>query len=385
VSGSTNRTGYLRQIKANQDSVTNAEQPSESLDGIAELYNVKEVLEACRRLKREPSQQRMVRAGDCSSSDDPQVKTEYVKQDFTAQNGSSSKLKCPLATKRDEGGSKDVTDPISADIHDDGSMGSGTLFAMHNPDQCPIRFLDQHSPEEVAKYFEKHKHELPRSHAVCISSYQQDDAKVRRLDAKYGNLQNMIQSLGVKHQQYLPGKEREAISSRRSSLPGEARVQSWANNVAQVPGPGSAPLNPSEISAVHPKGQGERSNHFARSLRQIRLGESPSRPWGISVPPEQERAASASASQNSNGSLAVDSPDQDGTTTLGRSKKEESAVKRPIDSNAGKQERELPQGARVKEATPHPQMVFNGPVFFGYSSEQAAAMLQAGNFDPIKS
>ncbi|KAK3060873.1 hypothetical protein LTR53_019968, partial [Teratosphaeriaceae sp. CCFEE 6253] len=29
---------------------------------------------------------------------------------------------------------------------------------------CPIRFMDQHSPEEVATYFEKHKHELPRSH-----------------------------------------------------------------------------------------------------------------------------------------------------------------------------------------------------------------------------
>ncbi|KAG9618412.1 hypothetical protein KCU64_g22634, partial [Aureobasidium melanogenum] len=26
---------------------------------------------------------------------------------------------------------------------------------------CPIRFLDQHSPEEVAAYFELHKHELP--------------------------------------------------------------------------------------------------------------------------------------------------------------------------------------------------------------------------------
>ena len=52
---------------------------------------------------------------------------------------------------------------------------------------CPIRFLDQHSPEEVATYFEKHKHELPRSHEVCVRRYQKNEEQIRKLDAKYGS------------------------------------------------------------------------------------------------------------------------------------------------------------------------------------------------------
>ena len=45
---------------------------------------------------------------------------------------------------------------------------------------CPIRFLDQHSPEEVATYFERHKHELPRSHEVCVKRYQSNDSRTGR-------------------------------------------------------------------------------------------------------------------------------------------------------------------------------------------------------------
>jgi len=59
--------------------------------------------------------------------------------------------------------------------------------------------MDQHSPEEIAKYFENHKHEIPRSHAICVNRFQRNGESMRQIDEKYGNLVNMIQGLGQKH------------------------------------------------------------------------------------------------------------------------------------------------------------------------------------------
>ncbi|USW52010.1 hypothetical protein Slin15195_G053290 [Septoria linicola] len=141
---------------------------------------------------------------------------------------------------------------------------------------CPIRFLDQHSPEEVATYFEKHKHELPRSHEVCVMRYQSNEEQIKELDAKYGNLVSMIQGLGQKHKELLPEdvaiEDDEDVDGSEKAVSDE-KIRKWANSVsAQAP------------EAGHEEASEERLPHFERPVRDIRVGESPSRPWGIHVP-----------------------------------------------------------------------------------------------------
>jgi hypothetical protein len=156
------------------------------------------------------------------------------------------------------------------------TMSSPPPSASGSAAKCPIRFLDQHSPEEVAKYFETHKHEIPRSHEVCVKRYQRNEDDIRKLDAKYGNLVSMIQGLGQKHQPMLPSdQEQEDVELERTS---NERVENWANNVS-ADGVGG------EDEAAEPEEEEEdRESRFDRPLKEIRVGESPSRPWGISVP-----------------------------------------------------------------------------------------------------
>lgn len=319
---------------------------------------------------------------------------EDFEHDFTTRNGTPSNLECPFAKTVNGNPPREVTDPIAAELHGDGSVGSGTAYAQRNPHKCPIRYLDQHSPEEVAKYFQTHKHEIPRSHAVCISRYQQNDAKIRQLDAKYGNLQNMIQSLGVKHQQYLPAKETEEPVHRDSSRPAVVAVEKWAENVSRRSDDAVPPAPQSEVNGTEAKEDEERIPHFERPLREIRLGESPSRPWGISVPLAQETAASAIPSDKGIEPLSLDKPEEDATADAeGQEKGEKAVAGCPFDHAA--RSRDLPNGApkgkdtgveevQVKEPSLRPQMIFNGPVFFGYSPEQATAMMQSGAFGPYK-
>lgn len=188
---------------------------------------------------------------------------------------------------------------------------------------CPIRFLDQHKPEEIAQYFEQHKHELPRSHEVCVKRFQDNSASIRELDAKYGNLVAMIQGLGMKHQSMLPEnpKEeevREVEEAQRGSEASKQRIQNWAKAVSEsnVAAAGSTsafagqqphrttenendPASPSHVQDdvaasqsaeekpsfdLHSADIEERVPHFARPLKDVRVGESPSRPWGVPVP-----------------------------------------------------------------------------------------------------
>jgi hypothetical protein len=106
-----------------------------------------------------------------------------------------------------------------------------------------------------------------------VKHYQRNKDDIRKLDAKYGNLVNMIQGLGQKHQPMLPTKE-EAMGAERR--PNE-RVEDWANAVSAD---GVDILEDSSLVGD----EGDREGRFDRPLKEIRLGESPSRPWGISVP-----------------------------------------------------------------------------------------------------
>jgi hypothetical protein len=264
--------------------------------------------------------------------------------------------------------------------------------------KCPIRYLDQHSPEEVARYFENHKHEIPRSHEICVKRYQRNEEDIRKLDAKYGNLVSMIQGLGQKHQPMLPTKEEEdAMEMEQAS---NERVENWAQAVS-ADGVGH------EEEPVVPEDEEDREGRFDRPLKEIRVGESPSRPWGISVPilepPGGQRPISPPPAP-----VAVEhAPEQSGRCPFGhvpRAKVEEIAVPpQPQERSAGKCAFPHSQKAFDQPTTPTPQiqpavqshptfiqpteipgkdggvvpqMIFSGPVFIGYPMEQAITFMQ---------
>jgi len=300
--------------------------------------------------------------------------------------------------------SKDPTphhsaDPICAALYAE-TMNSPPPSVTGSAAKCPIRYLDQHSPEEVARYFETHKHEIPRSHEVCVKRYQRNEDDIRKLDAKYGNLVSMIQGLGQKHQPMLPSKgEEEDLELEHIS---NERVENWANAV-------SADGVDLEEDAV-PELDEDRESRFDRPLKEIRVGESPSRPWGISVPifdpPLEQRASSPPPAPVS----AEHMPKPAGKCPFGHGQgpkleelpamphAEPEKVKRTSRSpfrDAQKVEENIPpvkvtvspvvqtqptfvQTPEVTKAggSNGPQMIFTGPVFIGYPLDQAMALMQ---------
>lgn len=386
LTDSTYQRDVLHQIKLDVESPLRPTASSVPLDQIAARYGLEAAFEACRTLRANSRPQK--NGEPHAMVEKHTMAVEDLEHDFTTRNGTPSKLECPFARLKTGDSQRETDDPIAAEFHGDGSVGLGTAYAHQNPNQCPIRYLDRHSPEEVTKYFENHKHEIPRSHALCISIYKQNDAKIRQLDAKYGNLQNMIQSLGVKHQQYLPVKNRQKDFQRDASQPAAEMIEKWAANVSRASADTTPPPVEARGDVIEDGEQQERMHHFERSLREIRLGESPSRPWGISVPLTQEATASAILSENGMEQQLLDKPKED--STLEGQKEGKGAVRCPIDYAA--HNKEPPNGATQvqitaaaetgdKEPPLHPQMIFNGPVFFGYSPEQVTTLRQSDMFD----
>ena len=303
--------------------------------------------------------------------------------------------------------------------------------ANSDPNVCPIRFLDQHSPEEVATYFENHKHDLPRSHEICVKRYQSNENQIKELDARYGNLVSMIQGLGVKHQPMLPAEppeDEEDLEDDDGGLdPKDAeKVRNWANSVSpprsevvQV-----ADGNLADDEAADSDAGEERQSRFARPLRPIRVGESPSRPWGINVPVKYLEKVEGNVSEASSQPARIPSSnmqappaekpsqhnkDETKVETKGRcpfgfdqaqkpSGEADAAQKQAggedetkgapenVGENAGQGVTFItPEkaGTADQKATPlqavapEPnRMVFNGPVFIGYSAEDAAKILR---------
>ncbi|KAF8866579.1 hypothetical protein BDZ45DRAFT_795614 [Acephala macrosclerotiorum] len=345
-----------------------------------------------------------------------------LEQDFTVQ-GKKSSLLCPftritnderppMATQALQGSitlnsdraltpdMKDPTphkssDPICAALYAE-TMASPPPSANGSAAKCPIRYLDQHSPEEVARYFETHKHEIPRSHEVCVKRYQRNEDDIRKLDAKYGNLVSMIQGLGQKHQPMLPSNEEDVLEVERGS---NERVETWAKGVS-TDGIG----NEDEPMVLDEE---DRESRFDRPMKEIRVGESPSRPWGISVPilepPEGQRPVSPPPAPVSDEHL----PKPAGKCPFGHGQREDvqQAPERREEMPAGKcpfphaqkareEPREQPsttyQPAPTYNTQPAfiqpppetsksngvPQMIFTGPVFIGYPMDQAMAFMQ---------
>ena len=262
--------------------------------------------------------------------------------------------------------------------------------------KCPIRFIDRHSPEEVAKYFENHKHEIPRSHEVCVKRYQSNEASIRQLDAKYGNLVTMIQGLGLKHQTLLPTKEEgeeeeeeeeeedAAIIDRRSI----EKVEQWAENCNVS----NTPRRNSDVATD------ARTGNFERPLNEVRVGESPSRPWGIQIPYRPELALSSNPSHQ----LTKDAPQPDQAGVEARPLMSPQSAPSPkaggcpfgfgsteaVPGNIGKAQKCSDKGDQVHnqaDAPPidkrigseRPQLIFTGPVFIGYSLEQTTELMKA--------
>jgi hypothetical protein len=134
---------------------------------------------------------------------------------------------------------------------------------------------------------------------------------------------------------------------------------------------------------IPPDDEDERKPHFARSLREVRVGESPSRPWGISVPRAQKPSKSAMLSNKGSEPAGPAQPE----ISIPKSVQGDQVRKCPVDHGihnaipdaTGTQSARNTPAPKVlgQETSSYPHIVFNGPVFFGYSAEQAAALLQS--------
>ena len=221
--------------------------------------------------------------------------------------------------------------------------------------KCPIRMLDERSPEEIARFFENHKHDIPRSHEICVRRYQSDSQTIRQMDAKYGNLANMIKDLGVKHQPLLPSKANDEEENAAADARPMQKVENWAHNVNAIDGAAHMPNNTTTHLSESDDMEGD---HFDRPLKEVRVGESPSRPWGISVP-----VAIPHLSLNENSSTPTP-PTPKGT----QSKTQDVHVGDRASMDVG--------DGRDGSKDERPRMLFTGPVFIGYAPEQAAALIK---------
>ena len=282
---------------------------------------------------------------------------DFEPRDFTT-NGRPSNLDCPFAkfAAQDLPDTPESHDPIAAEFHQDQASVNASTSASGPLGRCPIRFMDKHSPEEVTAYFENHKHELPRSHQVCVQRYQRDAAGAKQLDARYGSLTNMIQGLGKTHKPYLPGDERPVKQEASSS----SAVEKWTESITK-PEQDVPKLD-------HDIPEPERQSHFERPLREIRVGESPSRPWGISVPVTKDIPASVGSSEvdqrharPTNGTTPVINGNGNAPNTGARA--------------ANIQPPETKNESNASQSGPT-HIHFHGPVFIGYSPADAANFLK---------
>ncbi|KAJ5895543.1 hypothetical protein N7495_007234 [Penicillium taxi] len=343
--------------------------------------------------------------------------SKSLERDFTT-NGTQGSLHCPFSQNEMNGKSdgpkiqidscgQAEMDPIKAELEErrlstaPSAPSAPSIRSSQCPvSRCPIRFLDKHSPEEIASYVERHKHEIPRSHAICVKRYQRDPQNMRQLDAKYGGLINMISGLSAKHQIFLPnqptnGYDGDGASSRAPT----ERVEKWAETVDPT------------TASIHDENKDEREGRFERPdrpLREVRLGESPSRPWGIPVPITQEANsvpvhASAStllsptAHENSHEkspeipTKPVDGcPFGHGAPNMTDPKPEVQPDPEPVldapklespwanwgNSNTAGTAPKTEEPSKPNTNSIPANVIFNGPVFFGYPSEQVATLLQ---------
>ncbi|KAF4467447.1 hypothetical protein FALBO_5674 [Fusarium albosuccineum] len=335
-----------------------------------------------------------------------------LEQDFTVQ-GKKGHLQCPFSKPATASGSgdqdddvRDTTphhsmDPICAAMYEESTSRTNGSSA----GKCPIRYMDKHSPEEIAHYVETHKHELPRSHEICLRRYQRDEDQIKKIDSKYGDIVSMIEGLGQLHQPMLPEAEDDPTRPSDVAQPSNERVENWAQAVSVNSDPDDAQV-PIQVD-------GDRQSHFDRPLKEVRVGESPSRPWGISVPhyepsghdddqplspppapvrmpsPVQSARSARTPTKNTPGKCPFDHTKFAGLAGMPPPPKhglqgsvtldgpEASQSFSPIKESAPPLEPTSPPQPTfinpdmTKGTSNVPQMIFTGPVFIGYPMDQA--------------
>ncbi|RHZ60723.1 uncharacterized protein CDV56_100888 [Aspergillus thermomutatus] len=414
--------------------------------GSEALTAIKEGLECCRSINRSDDDKQLSELNSCYVATRAGV-SGNLEKDFTTK-GTQGSLRCPFAkpnNKPSENGESngienafatqngdtcghEDLDPIKAEQNDRRSSltTSAKSSSTRCPvSRCPIRFMDKHSPEEIADYVERHKHEIPRSHAICVQRYQRDSQTMRQLDAKYGNLINMIQGLSVKHQAFLPGHSQNGTPASSSSA---ERVEKWAEDV-EMKSPEREKPSSAKEEAPGSDDDDERKGHFDRPLREVRVGESPSRPWGIPVPVRQPSFTSAMHSPPAPPSVSAEQPLNEpsnlaaaadptvlpadpakisfsgmgtGRCPFGHDAPKTNDPGHDLDNETVRNEAsksEAPDTARPPHEdsaddsfragqinpTSSANIVFNGPVFFGFSPEQTASFLhKLGSLVPSK-
>ena len=342
-----------------------------------------------------------------STSPDMDIVTSLstvLEQDFTVE-GKKGVLACPFSAQPNQDGGllegaervDSPQDPAGAADPSPHKSSDPICAAMLNetadpsvsaPSKCPIRFLDKHSPEEIAHYVETHKHSIPRSHEVCVRRYQRNEEQIKKLDAKYGSLVNMVKDLSHLHRPMMPPSRLEQRESDRAST---KRVEEWTQTVAA----GDAELDGDETPPV----SDERESRFDRPMRDVRVGESPSRPWGISVPLEAGLRQREASPKPLAGDLAQPPKKSTGPgkcpfdhTKMFPGAKREDIVDAPAKPPVTPVKVEAPPPstpqptfvnlpevpASAGEKGDRPQVVFNitGPVFIGYPMEQAMEFMK---------
>lgn len=341
-----------------------------------------------------------------------------LEQDFTVE-GRKGNLQCPFSKGKLAGGTNDgeskhgldnppysPADPICAAMLEEASSQPATNGA--GSSKCPIRFMDKHSPEEIAHYVETHKHAIPRSHEVCLRRYQKNETQMKKLDSKYGNIVSMIEGLSHLHQPMLPESEEADLQASGVEGHSNQRVENWAQDVS-----GTVDLEPDEAAPL-PDGQQDRQSHFDRPLKEVRVGESPSRPWGISVPvlertdrendyPSSPPPAPVRMADGDDGArptaagaqirkcpfdhtklqaaFTAPSPQTPRTDVKTAQSRQEGAEDTPFTQTKGpptlsaaplaSQPTFINPGTTKSDGGGPPQMIFTGPVFIGYPMEQA--------------
>ncbi|KHN96295.1 uncharacterized protein MAM_05881 [Metarhizium album ARSEF 1941] len=350
------------------------------------------------------------------TSEDETSMSTALEQDFTVE-GKKGNLQCPFskrvssASGTNDGESRlsvahtphTSADPICAAMLEEATSQPAPNGATSS--KCPIRFMDKHSPEEIARYVETHKHELPRSHEVCLRRYQRNETQIKKLDSKYGSIVSMIEGLSQLHQPMLPESEEQLQPQGAGDGDSNVRVETWAQAVS-----GTAE---SDANEKLPPPDEDRQSHFDRPLKEVRVGESPSRPWGISVPvyelschedkhplsppPAPVRMSTTvhghvPAAANGAGKCPFDHA-KFSTGFAGPPPSTPKPEKNSVEPGQGlglgdtpfTNLKEVPpttaepppQPAFINPASAHaeggggPQMVFTGPVFIGYPMEQA--------------
>jgi len=212
----------------------------------------------------------------------------------------------------------------------------------------------------------------------------------------------------------LPEVDDEAVVDEDGEVQPESRVQNWAKAVSV-----SLENNVDEPQTAPVEDDDDRLSHFDRPLKDVRVGESPSRPWGITVPERYAAESGAMSTRSDPTASPLETPmvAEPGSPAKGKcpfdhknmkfdaappqpALREEAPTQPQAQPQAPGQSppRDQPPPASQPEQRPpctHPtgfaeesvpskpggvQMVFNGPVFLGYGMEQALALLQQGGF-----